>query len=41
MNKYNDRCHVGKFEIFPGRQTDSETHKGDEALMVLKEVYKY
>lgn len=32
----NNRCHVGKFEICGGRNTDPETHKGDEILMVLK-----
>jgi len=32
----NERCHVGKIEIAPGKHTDPETHKGDEILMVLK-----
>lgn len=32
----NDRCHVGKFELNPGKHTDPETHKGDEILLVLK-----
>jgi mannose-6-phosphate isomerase-like protein (cupin superfamily) len=32
----NEKCHVGKIEICPGKHTDPETHKGDEILMVLK-----
>ena len=32
----NKRCHVGKIEICPGKNTDPETHKGDEILMMLK-----
>lgn len=32
----NERCHVGKIEICPGKHTDPEIHKGDEILMVLK-----
>ena len=32
----NEKCHVGKIEITPGKHTDPETHKGDEILMVLK-----
>lgn len=32
----NERIHVGKFVICPGKYTDPEVHKGDEALWVLK-----
>ncbi|MCL4415765.1 MAG: cupin domain-containing protein [Actinobacteria bacterium] len=32
----NKRCHLGKIEICPGKNTDPETHKGDEIFMVLK-----
>lgn len=32
----NDRCHLGEFEICPGKYTDIEIHKGDEVLIVLE-----
>ncbi len=32
----NEKCHMGKMEICPGKHTDSETHKGDEILLMLK-----
>jgi mannose-6-phosphate isomerase-like protein (cupin superfamily) len=32
----NKRCHVGKMEICSGKNTDPETHKGDEIFLVLK-----
>ena len=32
----NKRCHLGKMEICQGKNTDPETHKGDEICMVLK-----
>ena len=32
----NKKCHVGIMEICPGKNTDSEIHKGDEILLVLK-----
>lgn len=32
----NERLHVGTFVICPGKFTDPEVHRGDEALMVLE-----
>ncbi len=32
----NDRLHVGTFTICPGKFSDPEAHRGDEALCVLK-----
>lgn len=32
----NERIHLGKFVISPGKFTDPETHGGDEALWVLR-----
>ena len=32
----NEKCHIGKFVICPGKHTDPEVHNGDEVLMILK-----
>ena len=32
----NERLHVGTFTICPGKFSDPEAHRGDEALCVLK-----
>jgi quercetin dioxygenase-like cupin family protein len=31
----NEQCHIGVHTIPGGKMTDSETHEGDEALLVL------